>query len=94
MGTLGSQSIRDRHIVCFEELEHDIVLLRDIARRRQVELADVIAFYAVLTQQSRVAAYIDNGDNEDENLAGLGNIFEQGFLALKEAIEKLAPITD
>lgn len=94
MPTLGSQPERLRHTVDYATLVWRIEILKELAKAYNLALADVIAIYVAEIQAAKIQAYVDNGDIEDENLAGLGDIFAAGFSELREAIEKLASVTD
>lgn len=94
MPTLGDQPERRRHYVEYDNLVFRIEELKKLALAYKLELKDVIAIYAAEIEASKIQAYVDNGDIEDENLDGLGTIFKNGFWELKEAIEMLAPVTD
>lgn len=74
MGTLHDQPMRTRRDGQVELA--DAVFLLDKFNKRY-DIADVIALFAALVEQSKIAAYLDNADVMDEQLSGFGEILQE-----------------
>lgn len=70
MGAIGHQPPRRRHAVEYDYLDSHLQLYADLAKKRQVSLADVIALKHALELERANDIAIDDGDNRDEHAGG------------------------
>jgi hypothetical protein len=73
MGTLHDQPMRTRR-------DGQVELADALSALRKLDkpftTSDIVALFAALVEQSKVAAYLDNADILDEQLAGFGEILQ------------------
>ena len=83
MGTLFNQPERGHQWVQPDDVTNEIEEMKKIARSTGVSLDQVIKVRAILEQERRNNLYKTNGDVFDEQMAGIGHLFN----SLIDAIE-------
>ncbi len=87
MGTLFSQQPRNSFRVSREELEGFLVTARELAKKFEIDLRDVIAANHVLELERQNDLRYANGDIFDEQMSGLGGILQEIASNLQDVYE-------
>jgi len=66
-----------------------IDLLKETAKVHKLTINQTLKVMEILSNERRNDLYYENGDIHDEQMAGLGEVFQKGFADLSTSIEIL-----
>ncbi|MDR0763876.1 MAG: hypothetical protein LBF01_05210 [Bacteroidales bacterium] len=95
MGTLLDQRPRESHGL-FDEAKIDsfISLLKDTSNKYKLSMEQTIDVFKLMSRERQNELYYVNGDIHDEQMTGLGKIFQDGFEKISNSIDEISEKLD
>ena len=90
MGTLQDQPIRNRHSISYHDIKARAEQVRDIAHELGISHQAASTTFLAIVINRFTSAYIDNGDVHDEQMAGIGELFQR----LNYTLEQMTKIEE
>lgn len=90
MGTLLEQPKRNTHVVDFDDLKGELIEMIKIAKHLKIELKDVLKARECMEMQRANYLRFDNGDIQDEQMSGFGEILKSSLERIASSFEWIA----